>query len=147
MISGKHFMLHQIPEKINFRQNGFIALTTILIMSVLMLSVGIGVTLRSISAGDISSGEEFSARAAALSEACAENAVLRLKNNLSYSGNENIIIETGASCDILPLEGVGNTNRTIKTQSTVNGYKRKTRAVLVSVIPLKIGEWRSVGDF
>jgi hypothetical protein len=124
-----------------------IALTTILIMGALMLSVGIGVTLRSISEGDMSSGEELSARAGALSEACAEAAVLRLKNNLSYSGNEAIMVQGSDTCDILAAEGVGNANRVIKTQSTAGGYTRKIRVALSSVTPLQIAEWRFVGDF
>lgn len=135
-----------MSEKID-QCRGFIALTTILIMGALMLSIGIGLTLRAISEGDMSSGAEFSARAKALAEACAETAVFRLKNNLSYSGNETIIVIGSDTCDILSVEGIGNSNRVIKTQSAVMGYKRKIKVVIAQVSPLQISQWGLAGDF
>lgn len=131
----------------NNRNSGFIAIISVIILSAVILLVSIGVSLRSISAGDSASGGEFSSRALALAEACAEHASLRLANNLSYAGNENIIVEGSDSCTVLPTEGTGNINRVIKAEAMVRGYKRRIRVDIAQVRPYALVSWREVSHF
>jgi len=127
--------------------NGFIALTSILIIGALVLAVAIGVSLRSISESRMSLGEQESHRALALANLCAEQALMRLESILNYNGNESIIIEE-ESCDILAIEGLGNVDRTIKTQSTVSGYTKKVKIEVSQVSPtIQISSWEERADF
>lgn len=128
-------------------EKGFIAITSILIVSAIVLAIGIGVSLRAIGETDMSLGEELSIRALNLADACAEDAMLKLKNNLSYSGDESIVIDGSNSCDILLVEGSGNNNRIIKTESLVGGYKRKVKVEITTVSPLNVASWGEVSDF
>lgn len=128
-------------------EKGFIALISILIISAVMLAVGVGLSLRSIGETNMVLSEELSNRTLALSDACAEHALLELKNDLNYFGNESIIIN-GESCDILTIDGSGNLNRTVKTQSAVSNYVKKIKVEVSQVSPaMEIASWEEVGDF
>lgn len=129
-------------------QEGFIALTSILIVGAIVLTISIGLSLRSIGETNMSLGEQLSNRASGLAHACAEDALLKLKNDLNYSGNETVIIDRSDSCDILAIEGSGNTDRTIKTQAMFSGFTRKVKVVISQVNPTtQITSWEEVSDF
>lgn len=129
------------------KNQGFTALISVLIISALILTISIGLSLRSIEEIKMASNQDLSNKALSLTEACAENAVLKLKQNQSYSGNEDVIIEGNDSCHIFPVEGSGNFNRVIKTESTVKELKRKIRIDISQVSPLQIFSWQEVSDF
>jgi hypothetical protein len=126
---------------------GFIALTSILIIEALVLMVSIGVLLRSVNETDMSLDEQESHRALFLAGLCAESALMNLKSVFNYSGNESIIIGE-ESCDILTIEGSGNLDRTVKTQSTVSGYTKKVKIEVFQVSPvMEISSWEEISDF
>lgn len=130
------------------QEQGFIALVSILIVGALVLVVSIGVSLRAIGETQMSLGQEFGNRARVLADACAEYALMQLKNNLQYSGNETILLDETDSCDILPVEGSGNENRTVKTQATSTGFMRKIHIEIARVNPTtQITLWEEVADF
>ena len=86
-------------------------------------------------------------KALALANLCAEQALFKLVTTLNYSGNESIIIE-GKSCEILSIEGTGNFNRVIKTQSTVSKYTKKIKIEVSQISPVvEISSWEEVSDF
>jgi hypothetical protein len=125
--------------------SGYIALVSVLIMSALMLLIGIGTTMRGIDTTTMSGGEELSLRAELLADSCAEEALLRLRANLAYAGNEIIIVSGGSTCTILPLSGTGNTDRTITTRATESNYTRFVRVEVAQVNPsLVITSWTTV---
>lgn len=129
------------------KANGFIALISILIVGAVILSISIGVSLRSLGETAISLGQQHSNRALALATVCAETALMKLESVLNYSGNESIIVN-GDSCDILAVGGSGNLNRTVEAQSTVSGYTRKIRVEVGRVSPkLQISSWEEVAGF
>ena len=129
-------------------QKGFIALISVLIIGAVVLVISIGLSLRSIGETNMALNEESSNRAASLSDACAENALLKLKTNLSYTGGETVTVQSGLTCQILTISGSGNINRTIQTQSTVSGYTSKTQVIVTQVRPnTVISSWEKVSDF
>jgi hypothetical protein len=117
----------------------------VLIAGALLLLVGVGSALRGVDALRGVSGEESSLRAELLADACAEEALMKLKANLSYSGNETIIVEGGATCSILPLSGSGNLDRLFRTQATWNSYVRNVHVDVAEVNPrLTVRSWATV---
>lgn len=126
---------------------GFIALTSILIIGAMVLVISIGVALRSVDEAYMSLGEQEAGRAIALANLCAEQALMKLKNDSNYSGNESIIVE-GESCDILAVDGTGNSNRTVRSKSTVSGFTKKVKVEVLQINPeMQINSWEEVSDF
>jgi hypothetical protein len=138
-----------IPRTVyaNPSSRGFIALTSLVIISAIVLAISVGVSLRSTDGAKTGMEQEFSARALAAAHRCAEEALMRLKEDLQYGGGQSII-EMGESCDILPVAGSGNTNRTVETQSTISGRAKKIRVVAAQINPLLIIDtWDTIPDF
>lgn len=128
-------------------QKGFVALISILIIGAIVLTISIGLSLRSIGETNMSLGEQESHRALALANLCAEQALMKLENTLNYAGGEPVTIGS-KSCDILTISGSGNFNRTIKTQSVVSGYTKKVRVEVSQISPtMQITSWEEVSDF
>lgn len=126
---------------------GYIALLTVLIIGALALIVGIGSSLRSLGGSQVVSGEEFAHRALALANACAEDAIVKLKGNLSYAGGESVVVDGSDACDILNVEGTGSTDRVVNAEAFVSGYKKKVKVVISEVTPtLTISSWREVAE-
>lgn len=126
---------------------GFIALTSILIIGALILTISIGLSLRSIGETQISLAEQESHRALALANLCAEAALMKLESVLNYGGNESMAVG-GQSCDIMSIEGSGNLNRIVKAKSTVSGHTKKVKVVVSRISPvMQITSWEEVADF
>jgi len=129
------------------RHKGFIALTSVLVLGAILLSITISTASRSISATSGGVSLHSKNRAEALSDACVEYALIELQRTLGYVGDESIAIGD-ESCDILTITGTGNTDRTIEAMSTVNGHTHRVQAVVSVVSPeVTITSWREVASF
>ena len=136
-------------EEIERKQNnnGYIALVSVLIISAVVLLVAINASLFGISESDVATREYQSSRAFYLAMLCAEDGLMKLKEDINYSGNETLDIE-GGECAILPVEGSGNFNRTVKTTGTFSDQIRKIKIEINRVNPImNIRSWEEVSDF
>ena len=129
------------PTKKNL--GGFIALITIFIIISVALLISLGFGLLSIGEMDMGFRKTQSSQAYFLANLCAEQALMKLRENTNYLGNETINIENG-NCQILPIEGqwiiktIGNTQNNIK----------KMRISISQVNPkMIISSWQEVADF
>jgi hypothetical protein len=79
---------------------------------------------------------------------CTEIALNKLKNDLSYAGEESITLD-GVTCNILAISGTGNTNRVIKVSATTSiGVVKKIQITVQTVNPSYIfSSWQEVADF
>jgi hypothetical protein len=78
-----------------------------------------------------------------LANLCAEQALMKLKENTDYSGNETINIEDG-SCQILPIEG----QWIVKTTGNFQNQMKKIRISISQVDPeVVIDSWQEVASF
>ncbi|MBI4138535.1 hypothetical protein HY479_00085 [Candidatus Uhrbacteria bacterium] len=128
------------------RPPGYIALVSLTIISAIMVVVAAGLLVRAAGGGKIVVASDTRDRAASAAQACAEMALIRLKDNDLYSGNE-ILDVNGDTCAILPITGSGS-SRTVQTTSTVSGYSRKIRIQITTINPtMQIGSWEDVADF
>ena len=126
-------------------EQGYIALVSVLVAGGLLLLVGVGSATHGVDSLNAASGEESALRAGLLADACAEDALMKLKSNLGYNGNESIIVEGSETCRILSVSGVGNINRIILTQGVDAGYVRNVSVDVAQVNPLLIlRSWRTV---
>jgi len=107
---------------------GFIALTSVLVLSAIFLSVSISIASRAISV--LSSEVAYMERDASLysAEACAEHALMEVQRTLNYAGDESILIGDG-SCEVLSVEDTDE-GTVIRTESTVGEHTYELQLIL-----------------
>jgi len=122
---------------------GFIALFTIFIILAVLLLLGLSFGLLAIGETEMSLDKVQSSQAYFLTNLCAEQALMKLKEDINYLGNETINTESG-NCQILQIEG----QWVIKTQGNFQNYVRKMRISISQVNPrIIIDSWQEVADF
>ncbi|MCD6550624.1 hypothetical protein J7K24_03740 [bacterium] len=135
----------EIEEK--QKSNGYIALISVLIISAVVLLVAINASLFGISESDVAAREYQSSKAFYLAMLCAEDGLMKLKEDINYGGNETLNIGDG-QCSILPIEGSGNFNRIVKSIGVFSNQIRKIKIEINRVNPkMEIRSWEEVGDF
>lgn len=126
-------------------EKGYIALLSTLFLVTIGGVVAGSLILLGLGFSKSSFALEQSNQAKALANACAEEALLKLKQDLSYAGNETITLASG-SCQIQDVKGTGP-NRIIKTTGTVGTIIRKVE-VKVKISPsFTLTSWLEVADF
>lgn len=129
------------------RRSGFVALTSVLVLSAIFLSISISISSRTISGTNNSLALQSGYHAETLANLCAEYALMELRRTLNYSGNDSILIN-GDSCDILTISGSGNNDRIVKTVSTTSPYSHRTEVIVSQISPITIiSSWNEVADF
>jgi hypothetical protein len=117
-------------------QSGYIALVSSIIISILLLMVTFAISSSNLSGRFNVLNAEFKERSLALAEACVDTALLKLAQNQSYSGNENIFVGND-QCSILAVETLSG-QKIIKTkaifQNSVTNLKITAQASDLSVI-------------
>jgi len=125
------------------KQKGFIAITTVLIISALVLMIGIGISLESIGETKMGLQRSLSSQSYYLTNLCVEQTLMKLKENSSYSGDETINVENG-NCTILPIEG----NWTIKVSASSSGQIKKMKLIVSQIDPeIIVDSWEEVAEF
>ena len=85
----------------------------------------------------------FSDKAYYLATLCAEDALMKLKKDINYTGNEVVVVQSG-ECAILPIEG----NWTVKTRADYQNQIKKIRVIVDKINPeMVIQSWEEVADF
>lgn len=131
----------------NQNQKGYIALISVVFISSLLVLIVVSFNLISITEIGISLREVQTTESFYLAQACAEEALIKLKENVDYTGGEALEIEDG-SCDIVSVEGEGNYNRTIKVSSSFHNMTRRIKVEIAEVNPqTKINSWEEVESF
>ncbi len=125
------------------KQKGLVALMAVLIILVIALAIGIGLSLRSITGMIMSLQNVQSSEAYYLTNLCAEQALMKLKENRDYPGAETINVQEG-QCTILPVEG----RWIIKVSATSSDQVKKMVIVINKISPkMIINSWEEVADF
>jgi len=125
------------------KQKGFIAITTVLIISALVLMISIGISLESIGEMKMGLQRSLSSQSYYLTNLCAEETLMKLKENSSYLGDETINVENG-NCTILPIEG----NWTIKVSAFSSGQIKKMKLIISQIDPeIIVDSWEEVAEF
>ena len=143
----KHLWIQKIQFHCGSKERGYIALISVIIISALVVLITSSANLFSISESDMGLQENQAWEAFYLATACAEDALMKLKDNLNYKGNETLTFDNG-SCTIEPVEGSKNKNRTIKVSGSAYNQTRKIKIEINTVNPdTEIKSWQEVVDF
>lgn len=123
--------------------NGYIALTSAVIISILIMSFVFAVSFSGFFSRFNILDSSLKEMANSLAEACAETALLKLAENSAYAGNENIDIG-GNQCAILPLETAGG-QKIIKTKADIQKAVANLK-VVVDSSTLSIISWEELAN-
>ena len=98
---------------------GFIAITTSIILSFLVLTVAAALGFSAFFSRANNSGFYYKKTSQFISRSCLDYALLKLAENGNYAGNETRTIDS-YQCSLQPMETSGS-NKIIKAHSQVNG--------------------------
>ena len=128
------------------KQSGYITLLTVLIVSAVAVSIGSSLLLLGL--GNARSGFTLqqSKRAAALADACAEEALQQMRFSTAYSGTASLSLD-GGSCTYTVTLGAGE-NRDLQATGTLGTVVRKVWISVTQLTPKTIiSSWQEVAHF
>lgn len=130
-----------------YLKSGYVALMAVLIIGAVVLNISLSSVIISITNNMNGLSYQNLVQATALSHACGEKTLMDLKENLDYQGNETVNLGNG-TCEILPVENLGEQARIIKVTGRVNNSIRKTKIEISNINPTTvIDSWQEVTDF
>lgn len=121
---------------------GFVAISTVLILSLVVVSIAATVSLLSI--GEAQSGLSLFKGEDNLSfvEGCVEDVMLKIRSNSGYSGTS--IIRPEGTCSITYVTG-GPVNWDVKVTSSTNTYQRTIEAVFTrNATGITLTSWKEI---
>lgn len=122
-------------------QKGFIALTSVLVISAVVLSIALTVTYLSIGQGQsglaLSKGEEQ----LNFAEGCMEDALLKIRADASYSGGS--ITRQEGTCSVT-VSKAGSVYTITTTGEAVAGYQRSVQTVATRGSSITISSWKEI---
>lgn len=129
------------------RERGLIALITVLIISSVVLLTALSTNLLGISEAQMGLKKQKTSQAFYLATACAEDALLRLQNNFTYTLTiPETVVLNGGSCDIISV--TGTIQKEVRTEATVDNKTRRIKILVSSPAGhLVIDFWQEVADF
>ncbi len=118
-----------VSKKMKSYNSGFIALTSVLIISAVVLAIAVSVSLLGI--GEANSSLTFARgeETKKVAESCVEEALLRLRDTGSYSGGT---LSVGNGSCTIAVSGAGS-NKTIDVIATLSGPPQYVRKLQVTV--------------
>lgn len=127
--------------KTNNSKSGYIALVSVLIISAVIVVIAISVALLSISEGQLSLAEVKSQTSLDFVDACAEDVLLRINNDETYSGG-TLSLPQG---DCTVVVNSAGTDFTVTVEGTLDGYRKKVELKFTRVPPnLNLTSWVEV---
>lgn len=128
-------------------QKAYIALISIMIIGAIALSIAVSSAILAVGQGRNGLLAQNLTEAKNLANACAEKALMDLKENENYIGNQTVNLN-GALCQINPVESPGGTVKIVKVSSQVNQVTKKIKISVSQINPLMtFDSWQEVDNF
>ncbi|RLF26915.1 MAG: hypothetical protein DRN14_06105 [Thermoplasmata archaeon] len=121
----------------SINRDGYIALSTVLVILSVIVVVGISVSMTAVSELQTSFGSKQSVESLDIVEACVEDALLSINENDSVS---DMITLPEGTCTVTTNSQSGN-NWDITVSSTNNDYTRSIRVKAVRGVGVSIISW------
>ena len=126
------------------KSEGYIALTSALVITVLIMAIALTLSLSSFFTRANILNTNFKEISHALAEACIETALLKLAQDSAYAGNEVITVGSN-QCSILTLESISN-QKIIKANAV---FQNTTTNLKITVFSsdLSVISWEELAKF
>jgi len=124
------------------KQNGFIAITSTLIVSTLILILSINMFHTALTSQSISYSYDSGEQASALAGACIREAFFRVKEDIDYAGDETISIN-GINCNIGRVEDTNNHTKTISALVRIGdrSHFKRSESEIRYIVESKAENW------
>ncbi len=130
--------------RFRYSRPGFIFLLSVLAIGAIAVATTISLLLLGGGAERSAGTLVDSSQAMELAQTCAERAIRSLRADLTYPGSETISLANG-TCQVRPVGGAGNTQRTICTVGTVGAATHRLEIGIDTVYPKTlVSFWREV---
>jgi len=123
------------------RSRGYIAVTSALIISLLIMAVIFAVSLAGFYNRANISNSEYKEISNALAEGCVESALLDIATMSTYAGNETVLIGD-KQCNIFPIETAGG-QKIIKAKAVFQNAVTNLK-ITVNSLDLSIVSWEEI---
>lgn len=124
------------------KKQGFIAITSVLIISAVVLAITINVSLLSIGQGQaglaLTKGEDT----LAFVDGCAEDALLKLRASSAYVGGNITRPGVEGTCTVTVASGGSTYTLTVSTINTL--YKRTVQVVVNRGSAITLTSWKEI---
>jgi len=125
---------------------GYITTMSAIIVGAISIAVIISFLSEGINSTKNSASNIYAAQARAITQACAEEAMQKIRDNTSYTGNFNIIFNNGTCSSTVSTTGLPNI--TVTAQGTSTTVTKKIKIIINQVSPkINISSWQEVADF
>ena len=127
----------------NFNK-GYIALISIIVISVLLITMGIVISFGGFFTRFTILENEYKKISTSLAEACAETAILKLIEDWNYAGGEDQTINLN-SCSIVSVQDFNGSQKLIKSKAVYQGsHSNLEIAVEKNGSKINIVFWREI---
>jgi uncharacterized protein (UPF0333 family) len=116
---------------------GYVAMSTVLVIGVILLSTGMAVILNSINESQSSTSDSQKEKVIGFVESCAQDALLRLNNNNALPGS--IVLPDG-SCTVTINSQIGN-DWDFSVSGSLSGYQKVIRVSTTRTTTIVINSW------
>ena len=125
------------------QEQGYVALLAVLVVGVVATAVGLLVLTTGVDGQRSALITQASTQARGLVGACADEALMTIRNNQVYTGTGNLNLGAG-SCTYT-VASTGATNRTITITATVNSVVRRAQVyVTIGTSSISVTSWQEV---
>lgn len=137
----------KMPKLFFKKSGGLVSVVVVALLTVFSVTLLFGASFIGIESKKSADDFYNKDKAKYLAFACAQDALLKLKNNAGYGGNETISV-AGDNCQILIVQNLGGEQRIIKTQSVVDVYAKKIQINISALTPaITISVWNENASF
>lgn len=140
------FVKRMRKEKFYKQHAGYVTLLSVLIVGSIGAALAVSLILLGLGSSRTSFALHESTLAKALSDACAEEALEKIRDVPSFSGNG--VLNFGQGICNFTVQSTGGENRTVSVSSTVGSVVRKVKITLDKITPqINIVSWQEIADF
>lgn len=132
--------------KIKTKKSGYITTISAVIVGAITIMIVISLLAQGIDFTKNSSSNIYAAQARAIAQACAEEAIQKVRDNTNYAGNFSLFFENGTCSST--VSNLGSPNFIIISQGTSTNATEKLKIIINQVNPkINVLSWQKVADF
>lgn len=126
------------PRRWRERESGYVALASVLVIAAVVLTIGISVSLLSVSEGQMSLAEKKNEETVDFIEGCVEDALLRLNEDNAIP--TQIPLPEG-NCDVT-IDSQSGSDWTFTVSGSVDNYTKNIQAQMTRGSTVTITSWQ-----
>lgn len=124
-------------------ENGYVAISIILLLSVVLLGIIMTVTGLGIGEGQLSLARSKGENTLFFVEGCMEDALLKLRADGNYGIGGSVIARPEGTCTITTVSN-GNNNYTLTATTTDPSYVRKIQVIVNRDYSITLTSWQEI---